>query len=72
VLGEPLEQPVSLGTQNIRTIATHRPGCGASVARNRFDHFTTLATLTLKVAATDRQLSPATTAATTRSRKSRE
>jgi hypothetical protein len=41
---------------------------GLRVARNRCDHFTTLATLTLKVAATFRQLSPAATAATTRSR----
>jgi hypothetical protein len=42
------------------------------VARNRCDHFTTLATLTLKVDATLRQLSPAATAATTRSRRSSE
>jgi hypothetical protein len=42
------------------------------VARNCCDHFTTLATLTLKVAATFRQLSPAKTAATTRSRRSRD
>src|SRR6266478_3734150 len=42
------------------------------VARNRCDHFTTLATLTLKVLATARQLSPADTAPTTRSRRSRE
>jgi hypothetical protein len=39
------------------------------VTRNRYDQFTMLATLTLKVAATARQLS---LAATTPSRKSRE
>jgi hypothetical protein len=42
------------------------------VARNRCDHFTTLATLTLNIFATARQLSPAATLATTRSRKSSE
>ena len=42
------------------------------VARNRCDHFTTLATLTSNRFATDRQLSPAVTPATTRSRKSKE
>ena len=42
------------------------------VARQRCDHFTALATLTSKRAAAARQLSPDATAATTRSRKSRE
>jgi hypothetical protein len=36
------------------------------------DHFATLETLTMKVLATDRQGWPASTAATTRSRRSRE
>jgi hypothetical protein len=42
------------------------------VARKRCDHFTTLATLTPNRFATERQLSPAVTRATTRSRKSKE
>jgi hypothetical protein len=42
------------------------------VARYLCDHFTTLATLTLNIFATARQLSPAATRATTRSRKSNE
>jgi hypothetical protein len=42
------------------------------VRRARWAHFTTLATLTENRLATLRQLSPAATAATTRSRKSSE
>lgn len=39
--------------------------------RNRCDHFTTLATLNPKVAATGLQLAPASTAPTTHCRRSR-
>jgi hypothetical protein len=42
------------------------------VARQRCDHLTTLATLTSNSAAVARQVQPLATAATTRSRKSRE
>jgi hypothetical protein len=42
------------------------------VARQRCDHLTTLATLTPNSAAVARQVQPLATAATTRSRKSRE
>ena len=42
------------------------------MARWRCDHFTTLATLTMNVPATARQVWPEATAATTRSRKSKE
>jgi hypothetical protein len=42
------------------------------LARHRCDHFTTLATLTPNSAAVARQVRPLATAATTRSRRSRE
>ena len=45
---------------------------GLPSARWRCDHFTTLATLTMNVVATERQDWPEATAATTRSRRSKE
>jgi hypothetical protein len=73
LLGQTRQQPLSLAGQ--RANGRRPPTLWAAalpVARNRCDHFTTLATLTLKVAATARQLSPPATAATTLSRRSSE
>jgi hypothetical protein len=53
-------------------MTTHLQRRRASDRSMACDHFTTLDTLTMKVLAADRQDWPASTAATTRSRRSNE
>src|SRR5580700_7665886 len=72
LLGQAGQKPFPLRSQRIGPPAADLAAAALPVARKRCDHFTTLATLTWKVAATARQLPPAATAATTRSRRSRE
>ena len=63
-LGETGQKPVALAGQRIRPPISF--AAALPLARNRCDHFTTLATLTLKNATTVRQLALAKTRVTTR------
>ena len=67
----PRQPPMALALERVRPPASHRLG-PQPVARNRRDHFTTLATLTPKRSATARQVCPLATAATTRLGRSSE
>jgi hypothetical protein len=73
LFGKTAEKKAPLAFQKTRPFAAHRlRRHTASVVRPRRDHFTTLATLTSKAAATGRQVPPRATIATTRSRRARE
>ena len=72
LLGDPRQNPTPLARHKVRPVAPIFSAAGLPTARCRCDHFTTLATLTMNVLATDRQVWPAATAPTTRSRSSKE
>jgi hypothetical protein len=71
LLVETSQQPVALARQKW-PLAPIGLAAALPVSRARWAHFTTLATLTSKSAATARHDRPRKTAPTTRSRKSRE
>ena len=56
MVGKSPQQPVSLACERIGPLPLIARTAALPVARNRCDHFTTFDTLTLKVAATARQL----------------
>jgi hypothetical protein len=66
-----LSEASPLGVMDIEHQESIRPRLSAT-RHWRCDHFTTLATLTMNVLATKRQDWPEATAATTRSRRSKE
>ena len=72
LLGDPRQNPTPLARHKVRPAAAHFQRSRTANARCRCDHFTTLATLTMNVLATERQVWPAATAPTTRSRRSKE
>ena len=72
LLGDPCQNPIPLARHKEGLWPPIFSAAGLPMARCRCDHFTTLATLTMNVLATDRQVWPAATAPTTRSRRSKE
>jgi hypothetical protein len=63
LLGDPRQNPIPLSRHQVGLWPPIFSAAGVPTARCRCDHFTTLATLTVNVLATERQLSPAATAA---------
>ena len=55
LLGDPCQNPVPLPRNKVRPVAAIFNAAGLPTARCRCDHFTTLATLTMNVLATERQ-----------------
>ena len=55
LLGDPRQNPTPLARHKVRPVAPIFSAAGLPTARCRCDHFTTLATLTMNVLATERQ-----------------
>ena len=72
LLGDPRQNPIALARHKVGLRPPIFRAAGLPSARWRCDHFTTLATLTTNVLATERQDWPEAAAATTRSRRSKE
>src|ERR1700722_3307582 len=68
---DPLHEPAPFSHESAGPMAPHLPTRGAAL-RSRCDQRTTLATLTVKIVATARTLSPAATRSVTLSRRSNE
>jgi hypothetical protein len=72
LLDDARTNPIPFARHNVRPAPPIFSAAGLPIARWRCDHFTTLATLTMNVLAAERQDWPEATAATTRSRRSKD
>ena len=69
---DPLDEPAPFSNESAGPVAPIFPPATLPVLRSRCDQRTTLATLTVKIVATARTLSPAATRSVTLSRRSNE
>ena len=69
---DPLHEPAPFSNESAGPMAPIFPRAALPVLRSRCDQRTTLATLTVKIVATARTLSPAATRSVTLSRRSNE